>query len=448
MAEPMKELELLMPAGDPEKLKYAYAYGADAVYAGVPLFSLRARENGFNAGNIGEAIRYARQLGKRIYLTMNIYAHNSRVDRFLDSFCELQDLQPDGFIISDVGLIHKALKLRPDAVIHLSTQANATNWTAVEFWRDIGVKRVVLSRELSIKEIAEIHQRVPEMELEAFVHGSVCIAYSGRCLISNYLNHRDANEGTCTNSCRWEYSLGVKQAGLKLYEESLPTEVEYQPLAKEYYVTEKNRIEDEFEMDEDEHGTYMMNSKDLCAIELLRELSDAGVMSFKVEGRAKGLYYLATVARAYRGAIDDLIAGRPFNQAHLAEVVATANRTLMTGFLLKRPQEYGQNYTDGASRALTHEFSGQVLQVDSASKRALVSVKNKLTVGELVEWVSPDSTILERITTIEPVNGNDPVCIRGGNEGWINCPDTTTSYTLLRKPLTTPLIASEPLELR
>jgi putative protease len=214
--------ELLMPAGSLEKLKYAFHYGADAVYAGVPIFSLRARENDFNKQQIKEAIEYSHSLGKKIYLTMNIFAHNSKVDRFLDSFCEMAALGPDAFIMSDVGLINKAMKLRPNMPIHLSTQANVTNWTAVEYWRDLGVRRVILSRELSLKEIALMSQKVPDIELESFVHGAICIAYSGRCLISNYINHRDANQGTCTNSCRWDYSLAVDKGSLVEAEKERP----------------------------------------------------------------------------------------------------------------------------------------------------------------------------------------------------------------------------------
>lgn len=430
------QLELLLPAGDPEKLKFALAYGADAVYAGVPIFSLRARENGFDKESIREAIGYTQSLDKKIYLTMNIFAHNSRVDRFLDSFCETQDLQPDGFIMSDVGLIHKALKLRPNAIIHLSTQANATNWTAVEFWRDLGVKRIVLSRELSLKEIAKIHHKVPEIELEVFVHGSICIAYSGRCLISNYINFRNANEGTCTNSCRWQYSLAVKYNSLKLFEEShLTPESTYEPLGNSYYIKEGGRPDQHFELDEDEHGTYMMNSKDLCAIELLRELRDSGVVSFKVEGRAKGLYYVASIARAYRGAIDDLNNDLPFNQLHLSEALSAANRTLMTGFLLRKPQEYGQNYTDGASLPATHEYVGKVVEVDRPSGRALVNVKNKLTIGDVVEWISPKNTVRARVENIQLLQGSSRSSISGGSDGWINCPGETTIFSLLRKPL-------------
>ncbi|MFN8390233.1 MAG: U32 family peptidase C-terminal domain-containing protein [Bdellovibrionota bacterium] len=443
----MNAPELLMPAGDPEKMRYAFAYGADAVYAGVPIFSLRARENGFRADSLGEAIRFAHSIGKKIYLTMNIYAHNSRIDAFLNSFCAMADLEPDGFIMSDVGLINQALRMRPNAIIHLSTQANATNWTAVQFWRDMGIRRVVLSRELSLKEIAEIHRRVPDIELEAFVHGSICIAYSGRCLISNYLSHRDANEGTCTNSCRWEYSLGVKGNGLRDTEiDKLPNDnAPYEPLKNEYYVTEQNRLEQQFELDEDEHGTYMMNSKDLCAIELLQELVDAGVVSFKVEGRSKGLYYVAAISRAYRRAIDDLVAKRPFSSDNLREAISPSNRTLMTGFLLRRPQEYGQNYTDGASRALTHRYAGQVIEYRPSERKALVLLKNPVATGDALEWMTPTDTIHATVEEcFEREDGSPVRRAHGGEKVWLRCPDNISDVSLIRSPMPEEAVTSEP----
>lgn len=425
-----------MPAGDPEKLRYAFAYGADAAYAGMPLFSLRARENGFKEKSVLEAIEYSRSLNKKLYLTMNIYSDNSRIERFLNSFCLMHDAGADGFIMSDIGLIQKALKLRPNAVIHLSTQANTSNWASVEFWRDLGVKRIVLSRELSIKEIAEIHHKVPDIELEVFVHGSICIAYSGRCLISNYLTHRSANEGTCTNSCRWQYTLGVKKGSLATFEEnSCSHNRDYTPINGEYYVTEGTRTHEQYELDEDEHGTYMMNSKDLCAIELLKELKEAGVISFKVEGRTKSLFYVAMVARAYRRAIDDLEAGRPFDKSNLLEVASTANRTLMTGFLLRRPQEYGQNYTDGGSLPLTHRYAGQVLKVDESKNLALVMAKNPLNIGQIVEWVSPKGVIPLAIEKIFNESFVEESSLYGGNKGWLPCPAGTDTLSLLRNPI-------------
>lgn len=431
--------ELLMPAGDFLKLQYALAYGADAVYAGVPLYSLRARENGFkNKRLLQEGIEYCRALGKKLYLTMNIYAHNSKIKGFLDFFAEMQDLGPDAFIMTDIGLIAQALKLRPNAVIHLSTQANVTNWTAVQFWKDLGVKRIILSRELSLKEIKEMSERVPGIELETFVHGAICIAYSGRCLISNYMNHRDANQGTCTNSCRWNYQLASEKGSLVAVEATEKVaEESYQPLRDTYYVREAKRTEEQFELDEDEHGTYMMNSKDLCAIELLKDLSDSGIVSFKVEGRTKSLYYLAMVTRAYRRAINDLIEGKPFNPDNLREVIATANRTLMTGFYLKRPNEYGENYSDGDCLNLTHCFAGYIQEYNPTTGMARIDCKNKISIGDTIEWVTPTDTIQQTISHIEKNDGTRMTDASGGIVCSIPAPEhcVPNQFTLIRKVL-------------
>ena len=428
--------ELLMPAGSPEKMRIAFAYGADAVYCGVPIFSLRARGNGFNKDNIGPAIEEAHRQGKKVYLTMNIYAHNSKVDRFLDSFCEMQDLNPDGFIMTDIGLISKAMKLRSEATFHLSTQANATNWAAVEFWRDLGVKRVILSRELKLKEIITIHEKVPDVELEAFVHGAICIAYSGRCLISNYMNHRDANQGTCTNSCRWDYQLSHEKGSLlEVESQQIVQNEEYQKIEGTYYVSDKSRGDERFELDEDEHGTYMMNSKDLCAIELLQELRDAGICSFKVEGRTKSMFYAAVVSRAYRRAIDDMHAGRPFNPDHLREVMTTANRTLMTGFLTRKPQEYGENFDDGGSLPLTHQFAGTIKHFNPANHMTEIEVKNRISVGDTIEWITPTETISETVEALFDTKGESFDVRNPGQSTVLKAPLEANDLTFIRKKM-------------
>lgn len=426
-----------MPAGDLDKLKFAFAYGADAVYAGVPIYSLRARENGFNQASIAEGLAYARRLNKRVYLTMNIFAHNSKIDGFLKSFCENYDLAPHGFIMSDVGLIKKALALRPDAVIHLSTQANACNWAAVEFWRDLGVRRIILSRELSLKEIALIHNKVPDIELESFVHGAICIAYSGRCLISNYLNHRDANQGTCTNSCRWQYRLGMEKGSIMEVENSQiskPNE-HYTPLGGSYYVKEQKREEERFALDEDEHGTYLMNSKDLCAIELLEQLRHAGICSFKAEGRTKSIYYLSTVTRAYRRAIDDLADGKPFNKDNLRELFTTSSRTFTTGFLLRRPVEYGENYDDGDSLPLTHRYSARVLDYIPEKQLARLDVRNKITIGDTIEWITPQQTVCAKIEALIDPRGKPLESASGGTIVETPAPLPADPFTLVRSPI-------------
>lgn len=463
----IKEPELLVPAGNMEKLRFGLAYGADAVYAGAGLFSLRARENEVSDSEVAEAIDYTHSLGKKIYLTMNIYAHNNRVDRFLESFCRYSDLGPDGFIMADAGLIYEALKLRPNATIHLSTQANATNWATVRFWRDMGIKRVILSRELSLDEIGVISTRVPDVELEAFVHGSVCIAYSGRCLISNYLNHRDANEGTCTNSCRWEYKLQHEMGSIAAVENRRHSALNKSPGQSEqgaafesgrrkleggYHLSELGKSAnsaEKYEIDEDEHGTYLMNSRDLCAIELLPQLLKAGVCSLKIEGRNKSVFYLATVTRAYRQAIQDMVEGRGFDARNLREVMTTANRTLMTGFLLRRPEQYGENYDDGESRAYSSCFGGQVVDYDQARGLALVDFRNKVSVGDEVEWITPKETHRSRVEVLYDFKkGKDLASenfatdcslqrvdsAHGGLIRGINCPFVPDRYTLLRLP--------------
>lgn len=439
--KPANAPELLMPAGSVEKMKFAYAYGADAVYAGVPIFSLRARENEFTKEVIRDAIAYAHGLGKQIYLTMNIYAHNIKVDKFLDAFCEMSDLGPDAFIMTDPGLINRSLKLRPESVIHLSTQANATNWATVEFWRDIGVKRIIFPRELSIFEMATIHEKVPDIELESFVHGAICIAYAGRCLISNYINHRDANQGTCTNSCRWEYSLQAEKGSLLETEAGhTPDSGEYTPLQAKYFVkemspAEKSFVDRQFEIDEDENGTYLMNSKDLCAVELLGELRDAGICSFKAEGRSKSLYYAASVSRAYRRAIDDVVAGRPFNPDNLAELMSTANRTLMTGFMNRRPMEYGENFDDGGSLPLTHKFAGVVRDYDSTTGEAVVDVKNRLEVGQQLEWITPTETVPVTLDKITKQNSDATDVAHPGLAYRLPIPFEPDEFTLVRQLL-------------
>ena len=306
--------ELLMPAGDMEKMKYAFAFGADAVYLGIPRFSLRARENGFKSfEQVAEAVNYAHSLGKKAYVTANIFPHNNKLPSFDKYIAQLLDLcKPDAWIMSDPGLIMLMMEHFPKEIIHISVQANTINYASVKFWQRNGAKRIIVSREIAIKEMKEIHEVCPDMELESFVHGAICMAYSGRCLISNYLSNRDGNQGACTNSCRWQYKVykkGEVQPDSCCKEDN-PNKTEtaqgdeYVPLKDQFYVKESERPDELFELDEDEHGSYLMNSKDLCAIDSLEELYDAGVCSFKVEGRSKSVYYLAMITRAYRGATE------------------------------------------------------------------------------------------------------------------------------------------------
>jgi putative protease len=382
------QFELLMPGGSLDKIKYAVAYGADAVYAGVPRFSLRARENEFfEIETVKTAVDYAHAQGKKIYLTCNIYAHNNKIEPFMEAMTEMVALKPDAFIMTDPGLIMLTREGFPDVEIHLSTQANNTNWAQVKFWKDLGIKRAILARELSIKEIREIHERVPDIELEAFVHGSICMAYSGRCLLSNYLNYRDANQGTCSHTCRWGFKLNVNDAPVD------DVITNYIPIEGEFTLEEKERPGEHMPIDEDEYGTYIMNSKDLCAVDYLQELKNAGVISFKVEGRNKTEYYASLVARAYRKGLDLMEQGLEIDAATrrwmLDEVSTTANRGFIPGFYARNAKAAAQELERSHS-VQTHLFAARVLGYDAETQVAELEVKNRLDIGDKLTVITPD----------------------------------------------------------
>lgn len=393
----MHKPELLLPAGDFEKLKFAFEYGADAVYAGVPMFSLRARENQFKTHGIKEAIDYTHSLGKKIYLTVNIFPHNSKLEPMRRAIEQMAELGPDAFIMADPGVIYFAKEIAPQIPIHLSTQANNINWASAMFWRDQGISRIILSRELSLKEVKLIHEKVPDVELEFFVHGSICMAYSGRCLLSNYMSYRDANQGTCAHSCRWQYKVYKGHEHNPEYE-LVATEDEmtedgvydpvYRPLEGNFYLEEQQRPGEFLEADEDEFGTYIMNSRDLCAIEYLQELKDAGVASFKVEGRSKSIYYVASVARTYRKAIDEMELGIKPTFDYVTELAKTANRGFIPGFLVSNPKEKAQWYEKNM-QLQTHEFAGVVREV-MPDGLARMEVRNRIEKGWEIEVFYPD----------------------------------------------------------
>lgn len=421
--------ELLMPAGNFEKMKYAFAYGADAVYLGVPLFSLRARENGFKKREmVVEAIEYAHALGKKVYVTANILPHNHKIESFV-KFAErlLAECKPDAWIMSDPGLIMLMKEKFPDEIIHLSVQANTVNYASALFWEKLGVKRIILSRELSIKEIEVFHENCPNLELEAFVHGSICIAYSGRCLISNYMSHRDPNQGTCSNSCRWQYKIFEKKdiqpqsMHEHVDEESVTTTQHgdpYVPLKGDFYLEENERPGEFMQIDEDEYGTYLMNARDLCGIEYLKEIHDAGVMSFKVEGRSKSIYFVAMIARAYRRAIDAMMEGKLFDPKLLEDVYATSNRGLIAGFLKGNPGNTAQSYEDGRSQNSSYRFSGVFRDYDTENKLMKVEMRNPIQKGMMLEMVTGSEnhsfevpTIFdERMQEVEKVHGGAGIC--------------------------------------
>lgn len=414
--------ELLSPAGSPEKLRYALAYGADAVYAGIPKFSLRARENPFKDATLREAIDYTHRLGKKIYITANILPPNRKIDSFKKTLAGFAEVGVDAFIMSDPGMIQFVLKELPGVPVHLSVQANAVNWATVAFWRDLGVKRVILSRELSLPEISEIHAKVPGIELESFVHGSICVAYSGRCLLSNYFNHRDANQGTCTNSCRWEYN--VYQGG-----EAQNSAVDASK--GNFYIEEKTRPGILMPIEEDEHGTYIMNSKDLRAIDLLRQLRDAGVISFKIEGRSKSLYYLCLATGTYRRGIDDLGKNRPFDRSLLRELDKTSNRGFTSAFLVPSSDGETERFDSSQELALPQVYAGDV-RGQRAGGWMEVEVKNRLETGDEVEYISPQRQYLFKIAGMEDRSGNSIATAHGGNGTvWIQSDGPVEPYAIL-----------------
>lgn len=397
----MKRPQLLSPAGSLRSLNYALAYGADAVYAGLPRYSLRARNNEFrNTGFLREGIEACRAAGKRFYLTVNLMAHNRKVDTFINDLRGAVELGPDALIMADPGLIMMVRETWPEVPVHLSVQANTVNYASVRFWNSIGVSRVILSRELSLDEIAEIRQRCPDTELEVFVHGALCIAYSGRCLLSGYFNHRDSNQGTCTNACRWSY---------RMTESTLTPEGEHVPrhaAADRVYLLEEEerRSGDWMELSEDEHGTYLMNSRDLRAIEHVQRLVDIGVDCLKIEGRTKSHYYVARTAQLYARAIDDAIAGRPFDAGLVGRLDGLANRGYTDGFLQRHRSEDYQNYASGASGNARQQFVGEWLAYDEASGLTTLEVKNRFAVGDRVEVVSPNATrdvVIEHVENME-----------------------------------------------
>jgi putative protease len=365
-----RKLELLMPAGSPTKMKLALAYGADAVYLGPPLYSLRARDNDFDLETMREAIQFTHSQNKKVYMTLNIFARNRKLGTLKKEVLNYAAMKPDAFIMSDPGMISMARELAPEIPVHLSVQANCMNWQSVKFWKNsLQVERVILSRELSIVEIAEIKQRVPDVELEAFVHGSICIAYSGRCLLSSYMGRRDANQGVCDNSCREKYKV----------------------IEKEYYIRDSAEEDSNlnYQIDEDEEGTYILNAKDLCMIAHLKELADAGVVSFKVEGRTKSEFYAAMVARAYRGALNDLGAGKPFNTYWQEELNKLTHRGYHTAFMFEQPGPQGQSYLSSTQYNKQFKCVGFVKK-SNVQDHVIVNVKNKLHQGQKLNLITPD----------------------------------------------------------
>ena len=375
-----KAPELLAPAGSLEMMRTAFAFGADAIYAGQPRYSLRVRNNAFGtSAALKEGIDEAHARGKQFFVVSNIFPHNAKLATYLADMAPVIALKPDALIMSDPGLIDMVRETWPEQVIHLSVQANTVNWAAVRFWQKIGVNRIILSRELSLDEVAEIRQQCPDIELEVFVHGALCIAYSGRCLLSGYFNHRDPNQGSCTNSCRWDYKVSTS--------DGQPAQLLKQE--QEILLEERLRPGELMPIEEDEHGTYILNSKDLRAIEHVQRLVDIGVDSLKIEGRTKSPYYVARTCQSYRQAIDDAVAGKPLAPELLRELEGLANRGYTDGFYQRHHDAEYQNYLKGHSESDRSLYVGDAVRFDTARGLMEIEVKNKFAVGDRLECVHP-----------------------------------------------------------
>jgi putative protease len=399
----MKTPELLAPAGSLRMAATAMDFGATAIYAGQPRYSLRVRNNDFGKiENLKTGIDMVHARGGKFYLVSNISPHNAKLKTYLADMAPVIALKPDALIMADPGLMMMIRERWPEVVIHLSVQANTVNYASVRFWRSMGVERVILSRELSLDEVAEIRQECPDTELEVFVHGALCIAYSGRCLLSGYFNHRDPNQGTCTNSCRWDYKVKEGESpsmkggcGSSATSPSQLQNVSLGGLRRadlgdntEWLLEEKERPGELMPIEEDEHGTYILNSKDLRAIEHVARLTEIGVDSLKIEGRTKSPYYVARTCQTYRRAIDDAVAGRPFDATLISELEGLANRGYTGGFYERHPDREYQNYLRGHSKSNRSLYVGDVLGYD-ADGLAEIEVRNRFSVGDRLEVVHP-----------------------------------------------------------
>lgn len=360
----MNKPELLAPGGNLEKLKIAILYGADAVYIGGEAYSLRVAADNFSLDDMKEGLKFAHDRGKKVYLTANILPHNSDIAEFEKFITEVRPLGFDGILVADLGIFDMVQKLAPEIPIHISTQANNVNYMSARKWYEMGAKRVVLAREMSFEEIREIREKTPaDLELEAFVHGAMCISYSGRCLLSNYLTHRDSNRGACSHPCRWNYSL-----------------------------QEQTRPGEYMDVFENERGSFIFNSKDLCTIRHIPELVKSGISSFKIEGRVKSEYYVASIIKIYREEIDKYCADPDnyvFDEKQYDELCKVSHRPYSTGFYFGKPTENEQVYTS-SSYIRDYDIAGIVTDYDETTKTATISQRNKFVVGEEVEIIQPN----------------------------------------------------------
>lgn len=414
--------ELLAPAGDLTRLEYALAYGADAVYAGQPAFSLRARENGFrNLDDLAKGIEITHAQGKKFYLTSNVIARNPKVAPFIKALLEAVELKPDALIVADPGVIAFMRKEAPQIPVHLSVQANTTNYLTAQFWQTIGVSRIILSRELKLSEVLEIQQKCPGLELEVFVHGNVCMAMSGRCMLSNWTTHRDANQGMCNNSCRMPY---------RLYANPEVQSDDYKNHEGEFFLERSNTENAELiGLDEDKWGTYFMSSRDLCALDAIPDLIAGHIESFKIEGRTRSVYYLSSVVHAYRKAIDAVLCGEGVPEISRELIADTDSRGRMPGFF-KGPLP--QNYESTQEPSKTGAVAAQVMRID-ADGSILVHIKNRIDANTRLLWLDPETR--EEVSVLELKNAkNVPVeALHPGTDGIIRLRSDVTNHTKFAK---------------
>ncbi|MDD5480158.1 tRNA 5-hydroxyuridine modification protein YegQ [Rhodoferax sp.] len=445
----MKTPELLAPAGSIAMLETALAFGATAVYAGQPRYSLRVRNNDFGDIDVlKQGIDTAHAKGARFFLVSNIFPHGNKIRHYIDNMAPVIALKPDAMIMSDPGLIMMVRETWPEMEIHLSVQSNTVNSAAVKFWQKVGLKRIILSRELSLDQVEEIRQACPDMELEVFVHGALCIAYSGRCLLSGYFNHRDANQGSCTNSCRWDYKTqkGVVDASGDVLTQQAAQAREQQDAAREqgalernpaantvYMIEESQREGSYMPIEEDEHGTYVMNSKDLRAIEHVKRLVEIGVDSLKIEGRTKSPYYVARTVQSYRRAIDDAVAGRELNPALLGQLEGLANRGYTSGFFQRHTPEATQNYLRGYSESGRSLYVGDAVAFDAARGLVQVNVKNRFAVGDWLEIIAPAGNVDVLLSRMEGGDGAPLTVAPGsGHTVWLPLPESAVGAFVAR----------------
>ncbi|MEK7511480.1 MAG: U32 family peptidase C-terminal domain-containing protein [Patescibacteria group bacterium] len=447
-----QNMELIAPAGNLAKLETAFCFGADAVYCGIPDFSLRTRINEFNLKALKQGIKFAHERGKNVYVTLNIFSHNRHLSQIEKHVKLLKDLKPDGLIISDPGILSIVKKICPTVKLHLSTQANCTNWQSAKFWYEQGISRIILAREVTLNEIKEIHKRVPKVELECFVHGAMCMSYSGRCLLSKYYNDRSANLGDCTQPCRWGYEAQSTKHKTQIKHQIQNSNENY----KGVYIREKTRPDDLLIIDEDAHGSYIMNSKDLCLVDYLEKLKRAGITAFKIEGRAKSVYYVGNTVKVYRDAIDKT---KMIKDPEL-ELKKCQNRGFTTGFLFGK--EKCEQKIEASHEKCDWEFCGQIVAdtvtvgtvgtvgteqcsvptvPTSVEHDCLIRVRvhNQIFVGDEIEFVLPhEKNFKYRVEVIYDKNGKGINEAHGGQGEIVYLPvkKIIPKLTLLRRRLT------------